>query len=72
MDLSANNLLVSLVAGIIGLALFRYGKKEERLPQLIGGIAMMTYPMLVSGTGSMLAVGAGIVAAIAIAVGAGY
>lgn len=72
MDFSPNSMMVSLVAGIVGLGLFRYGKKEERLPQLIGGMAMMAYPMFVTGAGSMLAVGAGIVAAIVLAVGAGY
>ena len=72
MDFSANGIMVSLVVGIVGLSLFRYGKKEERLPQLFGGIALMVYPMFVSGAGMMTAVGAGIVAAIAIAIGAGY
>jgi hypothetical protein len=72
MDFSANSMMVSLVAGIIGLGLFRYGKKEERLPHLFGGVALMVYPMFFSGAGSMLAVGAGIAAAIAIAIGAGY
>jgi hypothetical protein len=72
MDFSANSIMVSLVVGIVGLALFRYGKKEERLPHLFGGIALMVYPMFVSGAGSMAAVGVGIAAAIAIAIGAGY
>ena len=72
MDFSANTMMLSFVAGIIGLGLFRYGKKEERFPQLVGGIALMVYPMFVTGAGSMLAVGAGIVATIALAVSAGY
>jgi hypothetical protein len=72
MDFSANSIMVSLVVGIVGLSLFRYGKKEERLPHLFGGIALMVYPMFVSGAAMMTAVGAGIVAAIAIAIGAGY
>ena len=64
--------MVSLVVGIVGLALFRYGKKEERSPQLLGGLALMIYPMFVSGAGAMLAVGGGIVAAIMLAISAGY
>ena len=72
MDFSANGMMVSVVVGAVGLGLFRYGKKEERLPQLFGGIALMVYPMFVSGAGSMLAVGGGIAVAIVLAVGAGY
>ena len=58
-------MLVSMVVGAVGLGLFRYGKKQERSPQLFGGIAMMVYPLFVSSVG-------GIVAAIVLAVNAGY
>ena len=65
-------MMVSLVIGTVGLGLFRYGKKEERPPQLFGGIALMVYPLFVTSVGGMLAVGGAIVAAIVVAVGAGY
>jgi len=41
MDFSTDGMMISLVTGILGIALFRYGKKQERLPQLVGGIARM-------------------------------
>ena len=72
MDFAPDSIMVSLVVGIVGLALFRYGKKEERAPQLLGGLALMIYPMFVRGAGAMLAVGGGIVAAIVLAISAGY
>lgn len=72
MDFSANSMMVSLVVGTVGLGLFRYGKKEQRTPQLFGGIALMVYPLFVTSVGGMLAVGGGIVAAMVIAVNAGY
>ena len=64
--------MVSLLAGALGLGLFRYGKTQERAPQLLGGIALMVYPMFVAGAGTMLLVGALIVGAVALAVSAGY
>lgn len=72
MDFSANGMLVSLVVSSMGLGLYRYGKTQERPPQLLGGIALMVYPMFVAGAGSMLAVGGVIVVAMTLAVSAGY
>jgi len=72
MDFSANSMMASLIVSTVGLGLFRYGKKQERAPQMYGGMAMMVYPMFVTGAGSMLAIAGGIVAAITIASNAGY
>jgi hypothetical protein len=65
-------MLVSLVVGTVGLGLFRYGKKQERPPQLFGGVALMVYPLFVTSVSGMLTVGGAIVAAMVIAVNAGY
>jgi hypothetical protein len=37
-------LIVSLVPSGIGFVLFTYGRKEQRIPQLICGILLMVYP----------------------------
>jgi hypothetical protein len=71
-DFSTNSMLVSLVVGTIGLGLFRYGKKQERPPQLLGGVALMVYPLFVTSVAGMLTVGGSIIAAIILAVSAGY
>ena len=49
-------LFLSLIPGGIGFVLFVYGKKQERLPQLLGGIALMVYPYFVSTLTATLAV----------------
>ena len=47
MDLDANSLLASLLIGTVGFAVFVYGKKQGRLPQLVVGVLMMVYPYFV-------------------------
>lgn len=49
MDLSAPALVAGLVFSTIGFSLFLYGKKQMRLPQLVGGLAMSVLPMVVPG-----------------------
>jgi predicted phage tail protein len=50
-------LFLSLVTGAIGLALFIYGKKQLRWPQMVAGVAFMVYPYFVSGTTASVGVG---------------
>jgi hypothetical protein len=38
------NLIVSMFAGTVGLALLVYGKKQTRIPQMVVGLLMMVYP----------------------------
>lgn len=40
-------ILSGLVIGLIGFALFRYGRQAERPPFLLTGIALMTFPAFV-------------------------
>jgi hypothetical protein len=72
MSLDPTLLFLSLITSGVGLVLFVYGKKQDRMPQLLGGIAMMVYPYFVSTVTMTLAVGAGIVAAVWIAVRQGW
>jgi len=71
MDLSPTNLLLSLVIGSVGFGIFLYGRKQQRVPQLVAGIALMGYPYFVASVGWMLAVGAAIVAGLWLALRAG-
>jgi hypothetical protein len=52
------SLLLSFLAGSIGLVLFVYGKKQVRLPQLVGGLLFMVYPYFAPSVPWMLAIGA--------------
>jgi hypothetical protein len=43
-----NAILLSLLEGSIGFVLFVYGKKQARLPHMLGGVALCVYPYFVS------------------------
>lgn len=51
-------LLVSLVVSGAGLVLFTYGRKQARLPQVVGGLLLMVYPYFVSTLAGILVAGA--------------
>jgi len=50
--------MVSLVTSGAGLVLFTYGRKQARMPQVIGGLLLMVYPYFVSTLAGILVVGA--------------
>src|SRR4051812_18834098 len=50
-------LFLSLVVGGVGFVLFAYGKKQERWPHLVAGLALMVYPNFVSSIGALAGVG---------------
>lgn len=58
MDFDAGSLFLSLVTSAIGFALLTYGRKNARLPQVFGGLALMIYPYFVSSVTAMLVIGA--------------
>lgn len=49
-DFSVGSLVGSFVFGVIGFYLFREGKKRLNFRVLWIGVALMTYPLFVSGT----------------------
>lgn len=61
-------LILSLIPSGIGFVLFTYGKKMQRLPQLVGGIALMIYPYFTPTATTMISVGVLICAAVWFAV----
>lgn len=71
MELNPANWIASLLIGSTGFVLFRYGRRQERIPQIVAGIALMGYPYFVAGIGWMLAIGVVIVAAMWAAIRAG-
>jgi hypothetical protein len=48
MSLDPTVLFFGIVIGSIGLALFVYGKKQARAPQLAVGLALMVFPCFTS------------------------
>ncbi|MEQ9095833.1 MAG: hypothetical protein RIE32_06170 [Phycisphaerales bacterium] len=49
---------VALLVGLVGMALFIYGKKAERPAILVAGLAMCVLPMLAHGVLAQLALAA--------------
>ena len=58
MDLSPGSLFAAIGVSTVGFALFRYGKKELRVPQLVTGIVMMAFPYFVASPVWILTLGA--------------
>ncbi len=58
MNLDPTWLFLSLIPGGIGFVLFVYGKKQQRYPHLVAGLAMMGYPYVTQTATSMAVVGA--------------
>ena len=50
-------LFLSLIPGGVGFVLFVYGKKQGRWPQLAAGLLLMVYPYFAATTGSLVAMG---------------
>lgn len=57
MNLDPGSLFLSLITGAIGLALFLYGKKNDRWPHIVAGLLFMVYPYFTTGVASLLIVG---------------
>jgi hypothetical protein len=47
MSLDPGLMFLSLITSGVGFVLFMYGKKQERMPQLVAGIVLMVYPYFV-------------------------
>jgi hypothetical protein len=58
--MDAGSLFVSLIVSAVGFALFQYGRKQLRMPQIVAGLVMMVYPYFIAGLLAMLGVGAAI------------
>ena len=65
-------LFLSLITSGIGFVLFMYGKKQDRMPQLVAGIVLMIYPYFVSSLLMNIVVGAGIVGAMWLVIRQGW
>lgn len=68
MDFSPGPFIASMLIGAIGFGLFLYGKKAERLPQLVTGLTLMVFPYFVPGLVLMIGIAAAALVGLAIAV----
>jgi hypothetical protein len=68
---SSSSFFASMMVGTVGMGFFVYGKKQQRIPQLFAGLALMAYPYFVDDVVVMLAIGAGVIAAMWFAIRSG-
>jgi hypothetical protein len=59
---SASTLFFGILAGVIGLSYFIYGKRQERIAFLAAGVGLCVYPYLVSGLALQILIGLGLAA----------
>jgi hypothetical protein len=57
LTLDPTAIALSFLFGGIGFVAFRYGRKMERIPPVVLGMALMTYPLFVSGALWLVAIG---------------
>ena len=56
-DFDTSSFMLSLLVSGVGFVLFVYGKKQQRMPQLMAGVVFMVYPYFVTNAWAMLTVG---------------
>ena len=59
---SASTLFVGILAGVLGLSYFIYGKRQERIGFLAAGVGLCVYPYLVGGLALQILIGLGLAA----------
>jgi hypothetical protein len=51
-------IFLSLALSGLGFVLFRYGKNQDRWPQLVAGLALMLYPYFATSLTTLVGIGA--------------
>jgi hypothetical protein len=72
MSLDPAWLFLSLIPSGIGFVLLVYGKKQQRVPQLVAGLLLTVYPYFAASLTSLVGVGAAIGVGLWIALRAGW
>jgi hypothetical protein len=65
-------LFLSLIPSGVGFVLFVYGKKLQRWPLMVGGLALLIYPYFASTIAALVGIGAAIGIALWYAVRLGW
>lgn len=65
-------LFLSLIPGGIGLVLFKYGRKQQRLPQTVAGLIFLVYPYFATTVPSLVGIGVAIATALWVAIRLGW
>ena len=57
LNLDPTAIALSFLFGGIGFVALRYGRKMQEVPPIVLGVALMTYPMFVTGAGWVAVIG---------------
>jgi hypothetical protein len=68
MGLEASSLVASLIVSAIGFVVFGYGKRQQRVPQIVIGLVLMAFPYFVSEVPLMAGIAAVLLAGLWVAV----
>ena len=68
MDLDGSSLLASLIVSSIGFVVFGYGKRQERVPQIVIGLLLMAFPYFIGSVPLMAGIAAVLLAGLWVAV----
>lgn len=72
MDFDPNLFMLTLIPSGIGFVLFVYGKKQQRIPQMVAGVAFAVYPYFTPSIALTMLVGVALGAGLWFAVRMGY
>jgi hypothetical protein len=72
MSLDPLSLLVSIAVGSVGFVAFMYGKKMQRLPQILIGLVLMVFPYFVSSNLAVVGIAAALLGVTWLAIRAGW
>lgn len=68
MDLDTGSLIASLIVSAIGFVVFTYGKRLQRVPQIIIGLLLVAFPYFVPSVPVMAIIAAVLLAGLWLAV----
>ncbi len=72
MDIDFGELFTSFLVCSVGLVAFVYGKKQARVPQMVGGLILMIFPYFVSNVLLIVGIASAVVAAMWVAIRYGW
>jgi hypothetical protein len=68
MDIDTGSFVASLVVSAIGFVVFGYGKRQQRVPQVVVGLVLMGFPYLVPSVPVMAGIAAVLLAGLWLAI----
>jgi hypothetical protein len=60
LNFDTTNLVVNVFAGIVGMAYFMYGKKQQKLVPLISGVGLCVLPYVIDNNTALICVCVGL------------